>query len=64
MPHRDYLIHPTRFEELGYAKLAPGLWRVVDTSAGDAVVGPHYRTRVELLTDLERYATEYGATRR
>lgn len=29
-------------------------------STNHAVVGPHYKTRTELLADLERYAKEYG----
>ncbi len=49
----------TRFKELGYAKHAPNLWRILDSDTG-AAIGPHYRTKAELLADLERYAREYG----
>lgn len=53
-------VHPTRFEVLGFAKIKPGLWRVValDYPRRPAAVGPHYRTRGELLADLDRYAFE------
>ena len=54
-------VRPTRFDGLGYANDAPGLWRVVDTSDGwESRVGPQYKTKMELLADLDRYATEYG----
>ena len=49
----------TRFEELGYTKIDTNLWRIVSLEDG-AVIGPQYRTKTELLCDLERYATEYG----
>ena len=50
---------PTRYPELGYRQDAPGLWRIVATD-GNASVGPQYRSKTELLADLERFATEYG----
>lgn len=50
-------IYKTRFPELGYTLSEPGLWRVVDLSTG-AHVGPHYRSKAELLADLERYARQ------
>lgn len=70
---------PTRFKELGYIKLAPRVWRIVDfvqtaynnqvdAEAGRPVMnlpsctGPSYTTKTELLADLDRYATGYGAT--
>lgn len=53
---------PTRFPELGYAKMDENLWRIVDRD-GDAPVGPHYRSKMELLCDLQRYAAEYGCER-
>ena len=54
-------IRKTCFEELGYVCDGPGLWRVVDLSDGrQARVGPQYRTKVELLADLERYARFFG----
>ena len=55
-------ITPTRFATLGFANTCPQgkpLWRFVDLSepGQQAVVGPQYRTRAELLADLEDYAT-------
>ncbi len=50
---------PTRYPELGYAKHTPTLWRIVSTDDG-STIGPHYRTKGELLADLPRYAEEYG----
>lgn len=49
----------TRFHELAYQRQGAGLWRIVTTEGGDAI-GPLYRTEIELLCDLDRYATEYG----
>ena len=55
-------VSPTRYPELGYCKCAPGLWRIVDcTDDKGACIGPHYRTKGELLADLARYAAEFGA---
>ena len=51
----------TRYSELGYAKTGR-IWRMVDMDSG-SVVGPHYVTQIELLSDLDRYAREYGCTR-
>ena len=51
-------IKRTRFVELGYANVG-NHWRVVDIETGQ-VVGQQYRTQIELLADLERYAREYG----
>lgn len=51
---------PTRYDGLGFEKHAPNLWRIIDTNT-HAAVGPHYRSRAELLADLDRYAREYGA---
>jgi hypothetical protein len=50
---------PTRFSELSYCQHGRELWRFVDNQSG-ATVGPHYRTKAELLSDLERYATLFG----
>lgn len=50
---------PTRFPELRYLKQAPHLWRIIAVDTGSAV-GPHYKTRAELLGDLERFASLYG----
>jgi hypothetical protein len=49
----------TRFKELNYTKCAANLWRIVDAET-DATIGPHYKTKTELLADLARYAKEYG----
>ena len=49
----------TRYTELGYRKDGPNLWRICATDDGSAV-GPHYRTKAELLADLERFAAEFG----
>ena len=49
----------TRYPELGYRKEAPTLWRIVAID-GESAVGPFYRTKAELLADLNRYAAEYG----
>ena len=49
----------TRFLELNYVKIKDGLWRIVDASTG-APVGPHYRTKMELLADLDRFASVFG----
>ncbi len=52
-------IHPTRYPELGYAHDGPSLWRFVDLDSGNRI-GPQYRTRAELLADLDRYAESFG----
>ncbi|UGY15181.1 hypothetical protein HAP48_0042765 [Bradyrhizobium septentrionale] len=49
----------TRFPELAYAQHAKDLWRIIATDT-DQAVGPHYRTKAELLADLDRYAKEFG----
>ena len=54
-------VRPTRFAELGYRNDGPGVWRIYDvTEAREAAIGPIYRSKTELLADLQRYATEYG----
>lgn len=55
------LVYKTRFSELGFAKVAPGLWRIIALEDGCAV-GPHYARKDELLADLTRYAIEYGCS--
>ncbi len=54
-------IRPTQFHEFGYSETSPGLWRIwsLEDPAHPATVGPHYRTKAELLADLDRYAREY-----
>lgn len=49
----------TRFPELGFAKHGHDLWRIIDACSG-AAIGPFYKSKAELLGDLERYAREYG----
>jgi hypothetical protein len=51
-------VRPTRYPELGYTKSGND-WRIVATD-GNAAVGPCYKSKAELLADLERYAQEYG----
>lgn len=57
-----YNVRSTRFPQLGYLQLDRALWRFVDISDGctdpPRCVGPLYRTRSELLADLDRYASE------
>jgi hypothetical protein len=49
----------TRYAELGYKYDGKGIWRIYDTDT-DSAVGPTYRTQVELLADLDRYAQVFG----
>ena len=51
----------TRYAELSYEEQARDLWRIIDTSTG-AAVGPQYKSRAELLADLDRFAREFGAS--
>ena len=58
-------ISKTRFAGLGFANINPAgaaVWRVIDLhDAGrEAVVGPIYKTKAELLADLDRYAASWG----
>lgn len=55
-------MYRTQFQELRFAKVASGLWRIFDVSDGEAAVGPHYPSKDVLLSDLYRYGTEFGAT--
>jgi hypothetical protein len=47
----------TRFPRLTYANIGHGYWSVFEDGNQ---VGSLYRSRIELLADLERYATERG----
>lgn len=47
-------IHPTKYAEIGYACTAPSLWRFIDVETGKEV-GPQYRSRHELLADVDSY---------
>lgn len=52
-------IRPTRFQGLGYALWVE--WRVWDISTErPAPIGPHYKTKMELLADIDRLAQERG----
>jgi hypothetical protein len=55
-------IRETRYPGLGYRKDDRQLWRfyALDDPQRPAAVGPHYRTRRELLADVDRYARAYG----
>lgn len=53
-------IRPTRYDELGYVH-DENTWRFVDISTHQRV-GPQYRTKAELLADLERYAVVFGCS--
>ncbi len=50
----------TRYAELAYEQQDAGLWRIIDI-VGTAI-GPQYKSRAELLADLDRFAQEFGAT--
>jgi hypothetical protein len=63
MKEHNYTIHRTRYENLGYFKIENNIWRFVDLqdrtpAQFPRAVGQTYRTKTELLADLERYATE------
>lgn len=50
----------TRFPELGYEKQDSNLWRIIDMADGrNSAIGPIYKTKGELLGDLNRFASEY-----
>lgn len=52
-------INKTRFDGLGFANIARGLWMFIDTSTG-AQIGAHYSRKDELLADITRFAQERG----
>lgn len=52
-------VYRTRFKELGFTNVAAGLWRFVDLST-DCHVGAHYRSKAELMANMERYAEVFG----
>ena len=57
-----WTIRPTRFPLLGFRRDAAQLWRFYSLDGETPhSVGPHYRTKTELLADLERFAHEYVA---
>lgn len=56
----------TRYTELNYGPtyptgwtVRPDGWRFQDASTGNQI-GPRYATRLELLADLERFASLFG----
>jgi hypothetical protein len=56
-------MHKTSFEELTYANICPGTWRIFakwDKEDNCRAVGPQYATKIELLCDLQRFAKECG----
>ena len=51
----------TRFTDLGYKRIKANFWIVYDlTNEYPAQIGTPYNTEKELLSDLERFATERG----
>ena len=51
----------TRYKELDYFNDDANLWRIYTGGTDDgSAVGPHYRTKAELLADLDRFAAEFG----
>lgn len=57
------MITPTRYKELGYRRDGIYLWRIYDitTPRREAAIGPLYRTKAELLADLDRFGAAFGA---
>lgn len=51
----------TRYSELGYDNFGPGLWRIINVETGSET-GQHYKTKAELLADLDRFAAEFGCS--
>jgi len=49
----------TRFDMLGYKREANKQWSFYDL-ATNASIGPKYTSELELLADLNRFATERG----
>lgn len=70
MPNKcDITITPTRYPELGIARITGSIWRFVARDDARASFGPNvncvgssYRTKGEALADLDRFASDYGAT--
>ena len=54
--------HRTRFAELGYWQVEPGCWSFVnfDEDGAPNQVGNKYASKMELLSNLEGYAAEFG----
>lgn len=49
----------TRLPSLGYTCEAPKQWSIID-KVTDAAIGAKYRSKDELLADLDRFAKERG----
>ena len=58
----DLKYNRTRFPELVYSGLGRGCWSFFNRDDDGTLhrVGPFYATKAELLSDLYRYATEFG----
>ena len=63
----DGKLYKTRFAEIGFTLNSPGDWRFVDLSdaqdgnkANMHCIGASYPTREQLLSNVERYAAQYG----
>lgn len=53
--------YKTRIPHLWYGCIAPTTWVIFDNSDGQmAQVGQLYKSKDELLADLQRFATERG----
>jgi hypothetical protein len=62
---KDFKLHQTRIAALPYINVKPGLWRIVDAHNNSPksfwechTVGPQYKSKIELLTDFDRYSRE------
>ena len=60
-------LHPTRYEGLYFTRQDVGLWRIVDCHDNTPkklsdcrFVGHQYKSKAELLQDLEPYAKTWG----
>jgi len=56
-------VYETRYDRLGYSNMFPGRWKFIDlTDNGTpytSSIGPNYHSRMELLSDLDRFAKEF-----
>ena len=56
-------VYITRYPELTFQEIEKGIWRIFskwDDENKFACTGPVYRSKSELLCDLERFARECG----
>ena len=57
----SFPVTATRFDNLGFGKVAAGVWRFFDISSNrPSAVGATYATKAELLSDLQRYGVEWA----